>query len=122
MIDLIAVDSSYRHVSKIASPGPLLRAGASRLKWYDVARADTPVPSDIREMARSFLVSEAQKGTLELDRDVGFAVLHRCGAGNDLDQRTAPSLPTTVTVTVSHAPPFIVTDSTAASPSTDASR
>lgn len=83
MIDLIAVDSSYRHVSKIASPGPLLRAGASRLKWYDVARADTPVPSDIREMARSFLVSEAQKGTLELDRDVGFAVLHRCGAGND---------------------------------------
>jgi hypothetical protein len=83
MIDLNAVDSAYRHVSKIASPGPLLRAGASRLKWYDVARADTPVPSDVRETARHFLLSEARGGTLELDRDVGFAVLHRCGAGND---------------------------------------
>lgn len=83
MIDLIAVDSTYRHVPKIASSGQLLRAGASRLKWYDVARADTPVPHDIREMAWSFLVSGAQKGALELDRDVGFTVLHRCGAGND---------------------------------------
>ena len=83
MIDLIAVDSAYRHVPKMASPSPLLQAGGSRLKWYDVSRADTPVPGDIREMAREFLVAEAKKGTLELDRDVGFTVLHRCGAGND---------------------------------------
>jgi hypothetical protein len=81
MIDLIAVDRTYRHVPKIASPGALLRVGGSRLKWYDVARADTPVPDDVREAARGFLVSEQR--TLELDRDVGFAVLHRCAAGND---------------------------------------
>jgi hypothetical protein len=83
MIDLVAVDRAYRHTPKFALPAPLLRVGASRLKWYDVARADTPVPIDIREMARAFLVSEARGAALELDRDVGFAVLHRCGAGND---------------------------------------
>lgn len=83
MIDLVAVDNSYRHVPKVASPGPLLRVGASQLKWYDVARADTPVPGHVREMAQDFLVAEARDGTLELERDIGFAVLHRCGAGND---------------------------------------
>jgi len=83
MTDLIAVESGYRHVAKLATPGPLLIAGSSRLKWYDVARRDTPVPDDIRELARDFLASEAARGSLELDRDIGFAVLHRCGASND---------------------------------------
>ena len=83
MTDLIAVESGYRHVAKLATPGPVLIAGSSRLKWYDVARHDTPVPNSIREKARNFIASEAAGGTLELDRDVGFAVLHRCGAGND---------------------------------------
>lgn len=83
MTDLIAVEHGYRHVAKLATPGPLLSAGSTRLKWYDVARHDTPVPAAIREAARSDLVSEQARGKLELDRDIGFAVLHRCGANND---------------------------------------
>lgn len=83
MVDLMAVESGYRHVAKLATSGQLLIAGSSSLKWYDVARRDTPVPSAVREMARGFIASEAARGNLELDRDVGFAVLHRCGAGND---------------------------------------
>ncbi len=83
MTDLMAVENGYCHVVKWAAPAPLLTAGSSRLKWYDVARRDSPVPDAVRAMARGFLAAEAARGKLELDRDVGFAVLHRCGAGND---------------------------------------
>jgi hypothetical protein len=78
MLNIIAVDDAYRHVTKISSPGPLLTAGTSRLKWYDVARSDTPVPREVSQSARQYLAAE-----LKFDRDIGFVVLHRCGAGND---------------------------------------
>jgi hypothetical protein len=78
MLNIIAVNQTYRHVPKVSSPGPMLNVGTSRLKWYDVARADTPVPREVSESARRYLASE-----LKFDRDIGFAVLHRCGAGND---------------------------------------
>ncbi len=80
MTNLVAVDATYRHVAKVSRPGPLLTAGSTRLKWYDVARADTPVPAAVHNMARASLTSEAERA---LNGDVGFAVLHRCGAGND---------------------------------------
>lgn len=83
MTDLIAVEDGYHHVAKWAVPGPLLSAGSSRLKWYDIARPQTPVPSGVRDNARSYLVARAGQRQLELDCDVGFAVLHRCGADND---------------------------------------
>lgn len=78
MLNIIAVDGAYKHVEKVSSPGLLLTAGTSRLKWYDVARSDTPVPRAVHDMARHYLSTE-----LKFDRDIGFVVLHRCGAGND---------------------------------------
>ena len=75
------VDTTYRHVAKSFTPGALLTAGSARLKWYDVARADTPVPTAIHNMAR--YVPPIRKHERTLKRDIGFAVLHRCGAGND---------------------------------------
>ncbi|HEY7689313.1 MAG TPA: hypothetical protein VH835_11490, partial [Dongiaceae bacterium] len=51
----------------------------ARLKWYDLARAETPVPDGIRQMAREYLTAEASAGRLELDRELGFVILHRCG-------------------------------------------
>jgi hypothetical protein len=83
MLDIIAVNNTYRHVPKVSSPGALLTAGTSRLKWYDVARADTPVPASIRETAMTRIAADIENGTLGFDREVGFVVLHRCGAGND---------------------------------------
>jgi hypothetical protein len=78
MTNIIAVDETYRHVAKIASPGPLLTVGSSRLKWYDIGRADTPVAPFVRNTARAYLARE--QASLELDRDLGFVFLHRCGA------------------------------------------
>lgn len=77
MTNIIAVEDAYRHVAKIASPGSLLTVGSSRLKWYDIGRADTPVAPIVRSTARAYLTRE--EASLELDRDVGFVFLHRCG-------------------------------------------
>jgi hypothetical protein len=79
MSDTIAVDDTYRHVAKQASAGTILSLGSSRLKWYDIARAETQVEPAIHGMAREFLEAEAAKGVLGIDRDVGFVLLHRCG-------------------------------------------
>lgn len=72
------VDSAYRHGPKLVTPQALLELSGARLKWYDLARAATPVPDATRTLARDYLVAEAKAGRLELDGDIGFVVLHRC--------------------------------------------
>lgn len=79
MTQTIAVEDGYRHYPKHAAGGPLLTLGSSRLKWYDVARAETPVEPAVAALARAHLEAELRADRLELDRDVGFVVLHRCG-------------------------------------------
>jgi len=72
------VDPAYRHGPKLVTSQPQLDLKGARLKWYDLARAATPVPDAIRTLARDYLVAEAKAGRLELDDDIGFVVLHRC--------------------------------------------
>ena len=72
------VDPAYRHGPKLVTPHALLELRGARLKWYDLARAATPVPEAIGTLARDYLVAEAKAGRLELDGDIGFVVLHRC--------------------------------------------
>jgi hypothetical protein len=74
------VRSDYNHAPKLARPGPSLALGDSILKWYDVAPAETPVPHRIRELAYDALCRASRAGDLELSGDLGFVVLHRCGA------------------------------------------
>ena len=38
------VDEGYRHVAKHARPASCIGLGDAVLKWYDIARADDPVP------------------------------------------------------------------------------
>jgi len=73
------VDPGYRHVSKLIQPAPELAVGDSLLKWYDIAPADARVPDDIRDLARAALSEAVTSGAIELSRDLGFAILHRCG-------------------------------------------
>src|SRR5262249_14978729 len=72
------VDPAYRHGPKPVTPQPLLELRGARLKWYDLARAATPVPDAIHALARDYLVGEAKAGRLGLEGDIGFVVLHRC--------------------------------------------
>ncbi len=72
------VDGAYRHHPKLVTPQDGLDLPGARLKWYDLARAEAPVPDAIRRLARDHLVAEARAGRLELDGDLGFVILHRC--------------------------------------------
>ncbi len=73
------VGDGYQQFAKQVSVAPLVAVTGGRLKWYDIAVADEPVPDSVRATAVDFLQREADAGRLELDGDVGFAVLHRCG-------------------------------------------
>jgi hypothetical protein len=74
------VDQAYRHYQKLAAPRAGLALGESRLKWYNIAAADRPVPDGIADMARGYLAAEAAAGRLGLGDELGFVLLHRCGA------------------------------------------
>lgn len=68
------------HYEKRITPrAPLALEGAC-LKWYDIARADAPVPEGIHALARSFVARQVE-GDLSIPGELGFVVLHRCGEG-----------------------------------------
>jgi hypothetical protein len=73
------VEAGYRHVTKAITPGTPIALGESVLKWYDIAPEDEHVPSDLHVLARGNLRAAADTGALELDDDLGFVILHRCG-------------------------------------------
>lgn len=73
------LDPSYRHSPKEARPGEALALEGARLKWYDLHRAERPVPAEIRRLARDHLQAEDRAGRLGLEGDLGFVVLHLCG-------------------------------------------
>src|SRR5687767_13484977 len=75
-----AVQAGYRHLTKEITPAPGIELGESSLKWYDIAPAVEPVPAPIRALARGTLRGAAESGAIELDDDLGFVILHRCGA------------------------------------------
>ena len=74
-----AVDPGYRHSPKVATPQPSIMLGEAILKWYDIAPAESPVPIAVRALARRCLRDGVKTGRLEIDADLGFVILHRCG-------------------------------------------
>jgi hypothetical protein len=74
-----AVHAGYRHLTKEIAAAAPIELGDSALKWYDIAPADEPVPGPIRALARGTLRGAADSGAIDLDDDLGFVILHRCG-------------------------------------------
>jgi hypothetical protein len=68
-----SVAQAYVHRDKYCTPRDLIAAGGTRLKWYDVALAETPVPEAIQAQARTLVAQQ------ELAGDLGYVILHRCG-------------------------------------------
>jgi hypothetical protein len=73
------VEHGYEHVAKIAAPQPSIMLGAAVLKWYDISALDEPVPLAIRALARRCLRDATKAGTLDVQDELGFVILHRCG-------------------------------------------
>lgn len=78
-----AVEQSalHHHDAKIATPQPSIMLGDAVLKWYDIARPETPVPIAVRAMARRSLRDAIKQGALPLADELGFVILHRCEDG-----------------------------------------
>ena len=74
-----AVRADYEHTSKLIRPAPAMTVGGLQLKWYDIAPADRPVPCDLQVLARGNLRAASESGLLDLEGDLGFVILHRCG-------------------------------------------
>jgi hypothetical protein len=74
-----AVRAEYRHLTKAIRPAAPIRLGETVLKWYDIAPADEPVPSELHVLARGSLHAAAESGLLDLEDELGFVILHRCG-------------------------------------------
>ncbi|MGH3072645.1 MAG: hypothetical protein ACRDNB_10310 [Gaiellaceae bacterium] len=74
-----AVSTEYQHIDKAIEPAPRVRLGDTVLKWYDIAPGDEPVPPDVRVLARGTLQVAAESAALDLDDELGFVILHRCG-------------------------------------------
>jgi hypothetical protein len=70
----------YRHHAKHVEPGDGLAVPGGFLKWYDVHLPDDLIPLETRDQARDFLRGEASLGRLNLHGELGFVLLHRCGA------------------------------------------
>ena len=71
----LGVGPDYRHAAKRVTPGEAIAPLGTVLKWYAVYPEDRPVPDNIAQMARSYLM----KTSLEA-RGLGFVLLHRCGS------------------------------------------
>jgi hypothetical protein len=73
------VRADYEHVAKVAHSGPMLVVDDTTLKWYEIAPAAAPVPAGVRELAYDAVCRGFRSGELDLDGDLGFVILHRCG-------------------------------------------
>jgi hypothetical protein len=75
-----SVADAYVHRDKWIVRGEPLSLAGTRLKWYGVALRETPVEPPVAALARDHLAREAESGALNLRGDLGFVILHRCGA------------------------------------------
>jgi hypothetical protein len=76
-IENVAPD--YAHYDKFIEPDDNIELKGVSLKWYNLAASETPIPPEIRLLARSFLEKESAAGLLKNFGNLGFVILHRCG-------------------------------------------
>ena len=57
-----SVEHDRGHDAKLATPQPSIMLGEAVLKWYDIARPETPVPIAIRALARRCLRDAVKLG------------------------------------------------------------
>ena len=74
------VAPDYEQVAKQVRPADGLAVPGAYLKWYDVLPEDAVIPGDTRDQARDYLRGEASAGRLDVRDELGFVILHRCGA------------------------------------------
>lgn len=74
------VAEDYRHFDKVITAAHPLVLSLKTLKWYNLAPQKKVVPDDIEASARDRLMAESINGSLNELGELGFVILHRCGA------------------------------------------
>lgn len=70
------VPSTYRHHQRQIDPGPAFRLGSGTLKWYEIRRPGSLMPSGLVTDTEAFLRAEVEAGRLDIDGQPGFVMLH----------------------------------------------
>jgi len=77
--ELADYPADWRHTEKRIHPGENLSVPTGYLKWYDIRAADQDATPEVSDEARDFLRGEIEAGRLELRKELGYVLLHRCG-------------------------------------------
>ena len=79
LADLGNIPTDYRHVPKLVTPSDDLVLPNAQLKWYDVNEPGRQIADSTRSMARAFVASETDAGSLGIAGELGFVIHHLCG-------------------------------------------
>jgi len=74
-----SVQPEYRHYDKVITPAEGIDLGNTYLKWYDINVPEAPIDPALQQEARRFLQAETDSWSLDLAKQLGFVLLHRCG-------------------------------------------
>jgi hypothetical protein len=74
-----SVQPEYQHYDKVIVPGAGVDLGSTYLKWYDIYVPEAPINPALGQEARRFLQAETDSWGLDLTKQLGFVILHRCG-------------------------------------------
>ncbi|MFV0126940.1 hypothetical protein ACLGI4_04365 [Streptomyces sp. HMX112] len=77
--ELAEYPADWTHTEKRIFPGEHLSLPDACLKWYDIRGVDQEATPEVSKEAREFLRAEAAEARLELRKEFGFVLLHRCG-------------------------------------------
>lgn len=73
------VPDGYSYYKKKFTPGEVLNIKDASLKWYNLYPSNTEFRQEQVQEAKEFLKSEAEAGRLNLEGELGFAILHLAG-------------------------------------------
>jgi len=76
----VTVSPTYIYYEKVIKSQGIVRPNNSHLKWYDIARSDQPIGPSIRDLAQQCLSEQAISTGVPYENELGFVLLHRCGA------------------------------------------
>jgi hypothetical protein len=73
------VPEGYSYNKKKVKPGLILNLKEACLKWYNLYPAEREITEEQVYESKEFIKSETAAGRLELEKELGFVILHRAG-------------------------------------------
>lgn len=72
------VPEGYAYYEKMVTPGQDLSLPRAYLKWYNICRPEVVISEEQLAESRAFVAAEVER--LKITDELGFVLLHHCGA------------------------------------------